>query len=683
MNESTEYSEEDLLTRFLEMIHADRSGKLQRQLHAILLGHEVNTHYSVVMDSKLLLEDDVVLGHLILRDPSRLLDVFSMALVKEQERLAATNASLKVKPNTHARVNWLPSVHRKNNISSIRSHDVGIFIQFSGTVVRSGALKVLEASRVFRCGNPKCNVPIVVSAAVNEVGSIVQRPTGPCPHCKRSSSYTESTSEKVCHDYQEIRVQEHVQKLGMGSIPRAITVILMHDLCDTCKAGDEVVITGVPLNRWGPTYKDERCVLETMIMASTVHVGNAATNTEFGEDHLASSKRFWLDHAAQPLKGRDEIIASVCPQLFGLYFVKLAVLLTLIGSPATFDENSGTRVRGDPHLLLVGDPGTGKSQFLRFACKLSPRAVLTTGVGTTSAGLTCSAIREGSEFMLEAGALVLADRGICCIDEFSSMREHDRATIHEAMEQQSLSVAKAGLVTKLNTRTTIIAATNPKGSYDVDADLSANTGIAPPLLSRFDLVIVLLDTADVGWDRVVSETILKGHAVSSSIDSENQNLSQGDSQSAKKPKLDLTTLNRVDYAAWPLDKLRNYIAHTKQIDPELTEEAGQVLQEYYAFHRKSDQESGRATLRFLESLVRLAKAHARLMMRDYVVPGDAIVAITLAELSMNVSGSETLHVDFPDDPDGSFESQANDVLSRLNLVGIDIGFNVPPPSSYS
>ena len=195
MSKQVEYTDEELLNRFAELIRLDKSNVLQRQINSILQQPQVNAQYSVVMDSKLLLEDDVVLGHLVLREPNRLLALFSTALLKEQEHLAAQDAGLKVKPNIHARVNWLPSVHRKANISSIRSHDVGIFVQFSGTIVRSGMLKVLEAERVFRCANPKCNSPIRVSAAVNEVGSIVQRPTGPCPACKRSSSYTESISE--------------------------------------------------------------------------------------------------------------------------------------------------------------------------------------------------------------------------------------------------------------------------------------------------------------------------------------------------------------------------------------------------------------------------------------------------------------------------------------------------------
>jgi len=397
-----------------------------------------------------------------------------------------------------------------------------------------------------------------------------------------------------------------------------------------------------------------------------VHVASSSVGLRsYAKDLAEVFADFWTRHAATPYLARSKLVASVCPQLHGLALVKLAVLLTLIGSPSTTDQANGMRVRGEPHLLLVGDPGTGKSQFLRFAAKVSARSVLTTGVGTTSAGLTCSAVREGKEFMLEAGALVLADRGVCCIDEFAQMREHDRATIHEAMEQQSLSVAKAGLVTRLNTRTTVVAACNAKGYYDADSDLSTNTGIASPLLSRFDLVVVLTDQPDVQWDKTVSEFILASRADATAVKrARAEALGDGSAAAAaaRAPSLIAPELD--------VDKLRGYISHVKREEPELTAEASEVLRTFFTSQRRAEEasESGRTTLRLLESLIRISKAHARLMNKPAVDVHDAVQAVGLVDLSLNPAASlDAVHADFDADPDASMHKLVRDVLGRLRL----------------
>uniref|UniRef100_A0A7S2S6M1 DNA helicase n=1 Tax=Mucochytrium quahogii TaxID=96639 RepID=A0A7S2S6M1_9STRA len=645
----------DYLEYFERMIIEDKSGVYTPQLVEILGQDGEQAHFGVFVDCRILLEDEFVLGHLVLRHPETLLNIFSNALVTAQERLLERpsfqdgDKQLCLKKNVHVRINWLPGANRKPNVSSLRSVDAHTFVQISGTVTRTGVTKVLEAIRVFECTNQKCSGVVRVFASNYEVGHIVEKPSGPCPTCKKCSSYVELREECVCHDFQEVKIQEQVQKLGMGSIPRSITVLVLHDLVDTCKAGDDVVITGVPIHRWRPTFLEERCNLETVIEANTIQVINASTTGVILTDELELEFRtFWKQHMDEgtPFKGRNTILSSICPQLYGLYNVKLAVALALVGCP-TFVDPNGTKVRGEPHLLLVGDPGTGKSQFLRYAAKLAPRSILTTGTGTTSAGLTCSAVKEGNEYMLEAGALVLADRGVCCIDEFGSIQKHDRATIHEAMEQQTLSVAKAGLVCCLKTRTTIIAATNPKGSFDFDADLSTNTGIASPLLSRFDMVLIMLDKSDPCWDRTVSEFILCSQAGIVEEDEEPQH----------------------EAKSWDVEKLQAYLAYVKNLDPYLTPEAGIVITAFYKNQRNlMCNEAGRTTLRLLESLVRVSKAHARLMARNSVRIVDAVVSVCLIQMSLEPSSSESVsQLDFPRNPDGDMTETVKTTLESLGL----------------
>ncbi|XP_074567887.1 putative DNA helicase MCM9 isoform X2 [Curcuma longa] len=642
----------DAFARFLIIHHST-------QLRSILLSPDPNLHYPIVVEFSELLEFDPPLAHLLFSQPSYRLPHFDEAASRCQDVILQEPEFLghkfSKKYHVHIRISTagspLESPETFPSIGRVRVRHRGILLTLKGTVIRSGAIKMIEWEQIYECR--KCKHRFKVHPELESGKSI--KPPASCP--SRRSKSCEGTyfipieGSKVCQDFQEIKIQESTQLLGVGCIPRSISVILMNDLVDMVKAGDDVMVTGILSAKWSSDLKDVRCDLDPILFANFVRrTSDLKSEIDIPDEVIKNFEQFWSHYRATPLRGRNAILQGICPQVFGLFTVKLAVTLTLIGGVQHVDA-SGMKVRGECHLLLVGDPGTGKSQFLKFAAKLSNRSVITTGLGSTSAGLTVTAVKDGGEWMLEAGALVLADGGLCCIDEFDSMREHDRATIHEAMEQQTISVAKAGLVTTLNTRTTVFGATNPKGQYDPNQSLSVNTTLSGPLLSRFDIVLVLLDTKNPEWDAIVSSHILgiKGEPRSGSDEPETN--------------------------IWSLIMLQRYIYYVKEhFKPVLTKESERIISSYYQLQRRSaTHNAARTTVRMLESLIRLAQAHARLMFRNEVTRLDAIAAILCVESSMTTSAivdsvGNALHSNFTDNPDEEYAKQEALILEKLFAV---------------
>ncbi len=266
-------------------------------------------------------------------------------------------------------------------------------------MIRTGIVKMLEAEREYECSKCKHHFRVFSDMENNNTITLPKTcaSTDNGKKCK-GTVFTYLEGSRVCQDYQEVKLQEQVQKLTMGSIPRSILVILKDDLVDRCMAGDDVVLCGIVRHLWKPEREKDGACCELELMLDCHHVRAGSESKKSGgatvtPEQRAEFEQFWRDRSVAPLLARDLIVRSVCPQLYGLYMVKLAVLMTLIGGVAHTDP-SGTRTRGESHMLLIGDPGTGKSQMLRYGAKLSARSVTTTGIGTTSAGLTVSVVRD-------------------------------------------------------------------------------------------------------------------------------------------------------------------------------------------------------------------------------------------------------------------------------------------------
>ncbi|KXS12213.1 MCM-domain-containing protein [Gonapodya prolifera JEL478] len=647
------------------------------QLVSILHDLELSTHFPVYLSTLALHNSNPRLSQELFfensdgfRQRSHVLEDAVQAaqfLIHEELRKTEESIYFRMKEHVHLRLKDFHALRDRSVFftSLPRSSSLGSLISLRGTVVRAGMAKVLEYEHLFECA--KCHGVFRVRADREEY-HVVKRPSR-CgaekgdDRCDGTKFRQVEQKDRPTKDYQEIKIQENVGSLTVGRIPRSMTVILEDDLVDSCKPGDDVAITGTLIRRFPQLKVGERADHELVLFANYVHTRNHADRAadEVDEDVRRMFEEFWTlaKSTGREVEARNLILASFCPRVFGLYFVKLAILLVLMGGVESIE--TGSKVRGDSHLLLVGDPGTGKSQFLRHAALLVPRAVLTTGVGSTNAGLTVTAVRESGEWQLEAGALVLADRGVCCIDEFGSVKKGEQASVLEAMEQQTISVAKAGIVAKLLTRCSVLAATNPKGSYDPQQSIQVNTALNSPLISRFDLVLVLIDGRDEAWDRMVSSFILSNEVQSTS------GISRDTSAS---PSL------------WSYDLLRLYVQYCRsKFKPKLNPEAEAVLKSYFLAKRKAERaDLGRTTVRLLESLIRLSQAHAKLMFRDSVTLQDAVVAVHLMECSVSSSAllgfvddavpsgiKGVLRSAFPEEPDDDYRKVESAVLSQLGL----------------
>jgi len=497
----------------------------------------------------------------------------------------------------------------QKGLREINADLIDKLVSVSGMVVRSSEVKPLAKNVAYRCTN--CNT--VTEAQLK--GLVLKKPQK-CHACSEKELEMDPENS-LFMDFQMVRLQELPEDLPAGQLPHYVEVTVMGDLVDQCRPGDRIMLTG--------TIRIEQEQMAPQAKTSLFRLRMEGNNIEYLGGRAGSKDTRTVDRIA--ISAEDErqirtiatkpdayekLIASFAPHIYGHEVIKEAILLLIVGSVTKKLEDGSTR-RGDINILLVGDPGTAKSEMLKFAAKIAPRGLYTSGRGSTAAGLTAAVIRDKSGIMmLEAGAVVLGDQGLVCIDEFDKIKPEDRSALHEVMEQQTCSVAKGGIVATLNARTSILSAANPMyGKYDPYKNITENVNLPVPLLTRFDLIFIVRDMPEKDRDSLIASHILEIHK---------------DAEHAAKPAIEI-------------DLFSKYLSYSKQVEPVLTPGAIDIVRSYYMDMRKVESEGMiTVTPRQLEGLVRLATARARLLLKDRVDAEDATRAIYLVDSMMKTAG---------------------------------------------
>jgi replicative DNA helicase Mcm len=543
------------------------------------------------------------------------------AIFNAEEALKNIDVIVENKLEIHFRIVNLPDNNRLI-IRKIRANHLGKLVSVEGLVKKRTEVRPKLKIGAFQC--QKCGAII----KVGQEEDILKEPSE-CYEdkggCGRISSFKLITSLSDFIDSQKIEVQENPEGLRGGAQPERISVYLEDDLVGEIAPGDRVIANGIlhSMQRRRGQFKltsFDKTMDAISIESQQMAFEEVEVTPEDEEEILKISKNKDI---------YEKMINSISPTIFGMNLEKEALILQLFGGTPK-DMPDGTRIRGDIHALLVGDPGTAKSQLLTYMSKLAPRSVYASGKASSAAGLTAAAIRDDfgeGQWTLEAGALVLADMGVACIDEIDKMNDQDRSALHQAMEQQEISVAKAGINATLKSRCSVLAAANPKlGRFDEFLPMHEQINMPPALISRFDLIFSIIDKPNRKKDTELAIHILRTHRSGEM----SQNIKK--SLNSKYSNEEKNVLIKNVMPIFEPEFLRKYVAYAKRnIYPVMTEDAVELIKNYYVDLRNQTEDSVTFTPRQLEAFVRLAEASAKMRLSQEVSIEDAKRSIYIIE----------------------------------------------------
>jgi replicative DNA helicase Mcm len=608
---------------------------------------------SLFVDYWLVDKADPKLAELLLSQPYK-------AIYNAEAALKKIDVAAEQKLRLHFRVKNLPDTN-KIVIRHIRANHLGNMMAIEGLVKKRTEVRPKLLVGAFQCS--KCGAVV----RIDQEEDILKEPSE-CYEdqggCGRVSSFKLLTNLSQFIDSQKIEIQENPEGLRGGAQPERISVFLEDDLVGEIAPGDRVVVNGIlhSMQRRRGTFR------LTSFDKTMEAISIESQELAFEEVEVTAEDEEKILKVSNDPEIYEKMKKSIAPTIYGMDIEKEALILQLFGGMAK-EMPDGTHIRGDIHALFVGDPGTAKSQMLTYMSRLSPRSVYASGKASSAAGLTAAAVRDEfgeGQWTLEAGALVLADMGIACIDEIDKMEETDRSSMHQAMEQQEISVAKAGINATLKSRCAILAAANPKlGRFDEFLPIHEQINMPPALLSRFDLIFSILDKPHRQKDTDLATHILNTHKAGEI--SENINKTKKSKYTKKQQEMFIKNV----MPFFEPEFLRKYVAYAKRtIYPVMTDEALEILKNYYVDFRNSSEDTVTFTPRQLEAFVRLAEASAKIRLSQEVTIDDAKRAIYIIDQYLRRVGmdKETGRFDIDIIATGISHSQHDRMRTLMDII---------------